>query len=110
MKFSFVPVAAVNFAWTVLRISAIRVTSTSTTVVSCAEETIEATARSANTLRSLDIGSLVPRRLLIGAGTCAAAGDDEAADGVDPAAITSSLRIRPPTPVPTTRERSTPDS
>ena len=52
-----------------MRISAILETSTSTTVVSCAEDTIDATARSARTFLSLDIGSVVPRCALTGAGT-----------------------------------------
>ena len=110
MKFSFVPVAAVKRAWMFLRISAIRVTSTSTTVVSCADEIIDATARSASTLRSLDIGSLVPRSALTGVGTWAAEGADDVPTEAEPAAMTSSLRIRPPTPVPETRDRSIPES
>jgi hypothetical protein len=69
MKFSLVPVAAWKAGWTALRISAILETSTSTTVVSWAEETMDATARSARTFLNLDIGSEVPRWALTGAGT-----------------------------------------
>jgi hypothetical protein len=60
-KFNFTPVAAKNAGWIAFRSSAILETSTSTTVVSWAEEFIEATARSARTFLSLDIGSDVPR-------------------------------------------------
>ena len=87
------------------------VTSTSTTVVSCAVACIDATARSASTLRSRDIGCVVPRsgEISTGAGAAAAAGCSAAgADAAAAALSTSSLRMRPPTPVPVTDARSTP--
>ena len=84
--------------------------------------------RSAITLRSLVIGSVRPRSSLAGADCGAAFGaadDAGATNGLDStgrASLTttgasvagaetiSSLRMRPPTPVPTTVERSTPRS
>ena len=81
-------------------------TSTSTTVVSCAVETIDATARSARTLRRRDIGSTVPRS----ADSATSAAATGALDRLLAAARTSSRRIRPPTPVPATVERFTPVS
>jgi hypothetical protein len=74
---------------------------------------MDSTAFDAKTLRSRDICSVVPRSGLIStsAGAEFAAGVDvggvtEAEDLIR--ASTSSLRIRPPIPVPVTLERSTP--
>ena len=111
-KLSFAPVFAWNAAFTSSRNAATLVTSTSTTVVSCAIVCIETTARSATTLRSRDIGTVVPRRVEVsscGAGV-GVTPDAAVATGAPPAtaASTSCLRMRPPTPVPVMPSRSTP--
>ena len=89
---------------------AIRVTSTSTTVVSCAEICSDSTIRCAMSARSRDSFSVRPRSGLgstLGRGRPqpAAAGSGCAggrACRASAAASTSCLRIRPPTPVPVT--------
>ena len=60
-KESLTPSRASNSAFARCRSEAIRVTSTSTTLVSCAETWSDSTMRSAMTLRSRDIGSVRPR-------------------------------------------------
>ena len=67
------PVFARKSSFTLSRKVATFVTSTSTTVVSCAVVCIEATARSASTLRRRDIGCVVPRSGEISSGRGAAA-------------------------------------
>ena len=69
------PVLARKSFLTLSRKFASFVTSTSTTVVSCAVDCIDATARSASTLRRRDIGCVVPRsgEISTGAGAAAAA-------------------------------------
>ena len=95
-----------------------RVTSTSTTVVSWAETCSDSTIRRAIVLRSRDIFSVVPR--LRGStarrreptrpvpGPPAAAGSGSGALAASAAARTSCLRMRPPMPVPVTEARSMP--
>ncbi|CAB4881781.1 unannotated protein [freshwater metagenome] len=125
---SLTPSRASKFAFTVLRRREMPVTSTSITVVSCAEVWSDSTMRSAMTLRRRGIFSVRPRRgetsagagvfaeaVAAGAegavvGTLAGAGADDAgaADRPAAAARTSCLRTRPPTPVPMTVDRSMP--
>src|SRR6187402_665709 len=110
-KVSFTPVLARKSAFTWSRYAATRVTSTSTTVVSWAMVCIETTARSATTLRSRDIGTVVPRSGEVSSGVAAGAAAGAAAGdgaGVLAASRTSCLRIRPPTPVPVREPRSMP--
>ena len=108
---SLSPVLARKSFFTLSRNVASLVTSTSTTVVSWAVDCIDATARSASTLRRRDIGCVVPRsgetstRRRSGRGGAALAAG---ADAASAALSTSSLRMRPPTPVPFTEARSTP--
>ena len=94
------------------------------TVVSCALTCRDSTIRAAITLRSRDIFTVVPRSgetgtvdVLRWAGASDATGAETAGaeTGATGAAFgaadcTSSLRIRPPTPVPVTLARFTPSS
>ena len=107
-KDSLSPVFAWKSFFTRSRYCDSLVTSTSTTVVSCAVDCIDATARSASTLRRRDIGCVVPRRGDTSTSTGAASAADVGAAGASAAFRTSSLRMRPPTPVPVTLARSTP--
>jgi len=113
---SLTPSRAAKSFFTRLRSRAMRVTSTSTTVVSCAEVCSDATMRVAMVRRSRDIFSVVPRRGLGTAAVDAAAGAAAGADaaGAASAALAASaaarmscLRMRPPTPVPLIDARST---
>src|SRR3954447_21259875 len=61
MNDSLTPSRTANSSLTVSRSLEMAVTSTSTTVVSCALTRSDSTIRSAITLRSLDIGSVFPR-------------------------------------------------
>ena len=119
---SFTPSRASKAPLTRARSVAIRVTSTSMTVVNCAEVCSDSTMRSAMTLRSRDIFSVRPRSADGAAAAVAAAGADGGAEtgagaagagaaaslAFSAASRTSDLRIRPPTPVPVTVARSTP--
>lgn len=98
-----------NVSFTAVRRAATFVTSTSTTVVSCAVDCIETTARSAMTLRRRDMDSLVPRSGEASRGFRVGA-LEVAVPPLSAASSTSCLRMRPPTPVPDTVERSTPRS
>src|SRR3954454_9708355 len=115
MNESLTPSRAKNSAFAALRSREMFVTSTSTTVVSWAEVCSDSTIRLAITLRSLVIGSVLPRNGLgWEAGAPVDAGGDEGADAAGAASAgagacaflaassTSCLRIRPPTPVPVT--------
>ena len=95
------------------------VISTSITVVSWALTERDSSILAAITFLSLDMLTVVPRsgdtatdwvRTSLGAEKVCAAADAATWVGRDTAAITSSFRILPPTPVPLTRERSTPFS
>ena len=130
-KVSFVPFLARKPSLARARREATRVTSTSTTVVSCAEVRSESIMRSAMIWRRRLIFSVLPRSVVSTAGRAGAAGAGAAGPagvagaGADAAAArasaallvssaaaaafwTSSLRMRPPTPVPLTAARSTP--
>ena len=100
------------------RSRAIFVTSTSITVVNCADTARDSTIRAAITLRSRDIVTVVPRsgEVATGADVRDADGADGAADATGVTAVclaaasTSSRRIRPPIPVAFTVARFTPSS
>src|SRR5690606_22919299 len=106
---SLLPVFSWKSFLTWSRKAATLVTSTSTTEVSWAEACMEATARSAMILRSRDIGTVVPRSSETSA-TAAGAAAAGAASVAWLAGARSSLRMRPPTPVPVTVLRSMPRS
>src|SRR6056297_308817 len=115
-KERFTPSRAAKSAFTRWRRAAIRVTSTSTTVVNCALVCSDSTMRSAITRRNRLIFSVRPRSADGSLGATVAAGtagaDSLAAGGAaalflaSTAARTSALRIRPPTPEPEMVARS----
>ena len=125
---SLTPSRCSNEAFARARSRATLVRSTSTTVVSCADTCSDSTIRDAITLRSRDIFSVVPRcgatdGFAAGADAAGALGADAAGAcgsgsgsgsaaflAASAAARTSCLRIRPPTPVPVSEDRSTPCS
>jgi len=119
-KDSFTPSRDSNSALATSRSRATRVTSTSTTVVSWAAVCSDSTIRDAKTPRSRDIFSVRPRSALAAAavlGTAVLAacepGDGTGAAAclaASAAAMTSCLRMRPPTPVPVRLARSMPCS
>ena len=116
-KLSLVPSRLAKSPLARSRSREMRVTSTSTTVVSCAETCSDSTMRRAIVLRRRDIFSVVPRlESSLGAAAAAAAGAPAAgacgagsgAFAASAAARTSCLRMRPPMPVPVTDARSMP--
>ena len=125
-KVSFVPFLARKSFLARARRAAMRVTSTSTTVVSWAEVCSDSIMRVAMTWRRRLIFWVVPRTSVSTAGlaeglaaaagaagaaatgAAAAAAALRASSAAAAAASTSCLRIRPPTPVPVTVVRSTP--
>ena len=121
-KLSLVPSREAKSPLARSRSREMRVTSTSTTVVSWADTWSDSTIRRAMVLRSRDIFSVVPRldadgeaaaaagAAAVGACAAGAAGSGSGALAASAAASTSCLRMRPPMPVPVTVERSMPAS
>ncbi len=93
--------------------------STSMTWVSCAETSSDSLMRLAMVCRMREAFSVVPRSFAASSGISSVNGFFDSPAGADAedaagrfaaAARTSCLRMRPPTPVPVTVERSTPSS